>query len=357
LGAGHLRLQDPAYRHAPAVDLRVRDAETLRERIDMLPGVEATALVVLGQGVARSGADAVGVSVMGIEPSVTARTSPVARRIVEGRFLEDGDGALVVVGRGLAERLRLAEGKKMVLSGNDAAGELVEALFRVQGIFETGSEELDGYLLLAPVAEIRRLYGLGAGEATQVGVLLDDPDAQSAMAARLADLAAGSGAVVRTWQEVMPELDAFIRLDRVSDGTFQALLLLLVLFTMFNTVLMSVLEREREFAVLLAIGTPPAQLGLQLLFEAAILGVLGTALGIAIGGGAALAVQVHGWDLSFLFPEGLSVSGFAVSPRVHALVRPSLLANLAALVFVATLVLALLPLRRALRIPIAETLR
>lgn len=357
LGAGHLTFEDAAYRDAPAVDLRVRGTGELRARLEAMPEVEGTKTLILGQGVARSGVDAVGVSLMGIEPSVEARTSPLAKKIVEGRFLEDGDGPKVLVGRQLADRLRLAEGRKLVLSTNDASGALVEALFRVQGIFETGAEELDGYLVQAPIDEVRRVYGLASGEATQLGLVLRDPDSQEEVRARVTPLASEVGVVVRGWQEVLPELAAFIRLDRVSDGTFEGLLLVLVLFTIFNTILMSVLEREREFAVMLAIGTPPSLLARQLLFEALFLGLLGSALGLAVGGAVGQVVHVYGWDLSSLYEEGLSISGLAVSTTLHAEVKPGLLVFLGSVVCGATVLLGLLPMRRALRIPIADTLR
>jgi len=85
--------------------------------------------------------------------------------------------------------------------------------------------------------------------------------------------------------------------------------------------------------------------------------VLGSALGLTLGGAVSQYVHVHGWDLSSLYEDGLSISGLAVSTRVHALVRPSLLAFLGTVVCVATVVLGLLPMRRALRIRIADTLR
>jgi len=320
--AGHVTIEHAAYRDAPEVHHRIADVPALRKSVEALPEVEETKALVLGQGLVRSGAGAVGVAVMGVEPSVEAGTSPLARRLVAGRYLGDDEAPRVVIGRVLADRLGLAPGKKLVLATNDARGDMVEALFRVDGVFEMGAEEVDGYLLQAPIAPVRRLYGLARDEATALGVVLRDADGLDGALHDVRRLVTHADEVVRPWPEVLPDVAAFIRLDRTSDWTFQGILLFLVLSTIFNTILMSVLERLREFGVLLAIGTTPGQLARQLILEAAFLGLLGCTLGLGLGGGAAWLAQTYGIDLTRFYEHGMTISGFAVSTRLHA--RPTL---------------------------------
>jgi ABC-type lipoprotein release transport system permease subunit len=297
---------------------------------------------------------------VGVEPEVEARHSPLPRRVVAGTWLGGAASDAVprvMVGALLAERLGLAPDRKLVLTTNDAAGQLTETLVRVQGIFRTGAEDVDGYLVLAPLEAARRVFGLEPDAATQLGVLLDEPDDAPAVARAIrAAIPEGDVAVLR-WQEVLPDLAAFIRIDRTSDTIFQAMLLFLILFTIFNTLLMSVLERTREFAVQLALGTPPRLLRLQLLLESMLLGILGCTLGTVVGGGVALWVEAHGWDLRGLYREGLTVSGFAVDTLLRAHPTPRLVLGLAGVVFVATLLASLAPMRRAVRVRLVEVLR
>ncbi|MEE8312000.1 MAG: FtsX-like permease family protein [Candidatus Binatia bacterium] len=376
--AGHVTIEHAEYREAPAIDLTVRGATALAEQIAAgggrgvkgLEGVETVKLLTVGQGVARSGAGAVGVALIGVQPSIEILTSPLARKIVEGAYLDDTDDARVVIGRTLADHLDLEIGKKLVIATNDASGEIVEALFRVKGIFATGAEEIDGYLVQAPLAPTQRLFGLAADEVTQIGVVLDDPDRQQRVIETIAALVAdrsmvgdrvppddSAPAAVLPWQEVSPELSAFIHFDRISDRFFLGLLLVLILFTIFNTVLMSVLEREQETAVMMALGTARRDVALQILMESAYIGLLGCALGIAFGAGTGLYVQTYGWDLSSMYEEGLTVSGTAMSTILHAKVTVELTLGLAAIVFGATLLLTLGPARRAAGVPIADVLR
>jgi ABC-type lipoprotein release transport system permease subunit len=357
LQAGHITMENPRYRDAPAVDLWVKAPESLRSHIERLPQVERTKLIIMGQGIARSGSGDVSATLMGIEPSVELDTSPLVRHIVAGRYLADDDGPWVVIGSELAKRLKLAVGKKMVLTTNDAAGNLVDVLCRVRGIFETGSMEIDGYFIQAPIDFARRLFGLPEEGATQLGVVLRIPEAQASILREIRLMVAEQDIAVLPWQEVIPEIASYIKLDKGSNWIFQAILVFLILFTIFNTILMSVLEREREFAVLLALGTRPAQLRFQIFMESAYLGLIGCGLGLLVGGLAAWAAQEWGIDLRSLLEEGFTISGFAVSAKMHARVTTGLLLGTAGLVFGATLILSLIPMHRATRLSIVDQLR
>jgi putative ABC transport system permease protein len=120
---------------------------------------------------------------------------------------------------------------------------------------------------------------------------------------------------------------------------------------------MSAVEREHEFAVCLALGTPSRQLRGQFLVEAVFLAVLGCAVGVLIGGLTAGAMQKWGLDLSFLLPEGVTVSGLAISTKIHAKLSAALLLWVTGLVSAATVLLSFVPMRRVSKIRVADVLR
>jgi len=356
--AGHVTLEHEEYRDAPAIDLTVGRVSALREELAALEGVEKTKVIVLGQGVVRSGHASVGAAIYGFVPSVEAATSIIARRVQEGEFLADDDFRKVVVGKVLADRLQVRLGKKLVVSSNNAKGELVEELVRVKGVFATGAEEVDGFLVQVPLRFARHLYGLSDDQATQLGLVLHDADdqAKTLKAARKV-VGGGREVAVRPWEEVLPDLAAYIKLDGGSNWVFQGILIFLSLFTVFNTILMSVLERKREFAVLLALGTPPWRIRAQVVVESALVGVLGCLVGLTIGGLLGLYLQVYGFDISALFEEGISVSGLAFDTYVYGKVTVELLGGLGSVIFVATVLSAAVSTRRIPAISVAEVLR
>ena len=354
--AGHITLENREYQAAPAVDLRIGNVEVLRKRIEKIGAVERTKLLVWGQGVAGSSAGAVGVSIMGVEPSIEAKTSPLAQSIVTGEYLVDSDDRKVVLGGHLAEELKVDVGSKIVLTTNNVEGQLVEELCRVKGIFRTGSDEIDGYFIQIPLVFARRIFMLGPDEATQLGVILKRAGDQERVMREIKPLVYGDVAVL-PWQQILPDMASYIRVDRVSNWVFQGLLLVIILFTILNTLLMSVMEREREFAVLLALGTPVGQLKRQLFLESVFIGCLGCAVGLTLGGTLALLLQIHGFDLASIMPQGVTISGFAVSTTIHALVTPPVLFWTGGIVLGATLLLSLLPMRRIKKLNIAEIIK
>lgn len=354
---GHITLEHREYRDAPSIDLTVGNSKALRQRIELMEGVVSTKVLILGQGVLKSSVGAVGVSLVGIEPSVEQALSPLAQRLIKGSYLENNDKNFMIVGSKLAVRLSIGIGKKAVISTNNASGDLVEELLRVKGIFQLGSPEIDGYLVQVPLSFAGKLYGLDPGHVTQLGVLLQDPNDRELLMRRLDEVKGSNPASIYSWEEIIPSLANYVKIDRASNRIFNGIIIFLSLFTIFNTILMSAIERTREFAMMLALGTPQNRIRAQVLCESALIGVFGCLIGLAVGGAGAYATQVYGLDLTSLVGEGVDVSGFAMDPRIHAKVTPQTMGTLGGIVLLATLLISLVPMARISRISIAEVLR
>jgi ABC-type lipoprotein release transport system permease subunit len=319
--------------------------------------VERVKPLIRGQAVVSTGRGSAGVGLVAVEPEAELATSVLAHKIVDGRYIKDDDARGVVLGKTLAERLRVKPGKKLVVTATAADGEIVNELLRVTGVFETGAEEADSFVLQVPLRVGRRIFRLQDDQATRVGLILEDPDDQGRVQEELVAALQGEAVAVLPWQEVLPDLASYIAVDGGSNYVFQGIILFLIGFTILNTILMSVLERKREFATLLAIGTSPLLLRLQILVESAFLGLFGCVAGLAIGGGLAHHVEVNGLDMSEVFTEGASVAGFSIDPLVRADLTMGLMTWLGVAVFVGTMIIGLYPALKSSRVEIADVLR
>jgi putative ABC transport system permease protein len=356
--AGHITIEHREFRDAPAIDLYAKNPIELKNSIEHLTNIESTKLIIQGQGVANTSKGGVGVVIIGVEPSIEVKSnSPIAIRMKEGEYLSDDDSELVVIGSGLAEKLKLKLGKKLVLQVSDIEGEIVQERFFVKGIYETGSDEMDGFLVQMTVDDARKLFVMPDDSVTQLGVILKNQDRLKATYAEIIEIVTDKDLAVHTWRETMPELLAFMTLDKGANIVFQIILVSLILFTIFNTILMSVIERRSEFAILLAIGTPPRQLQLQVLAESAFLGVIGVGFGLILGGLVSYHFQVNGLDLSQFLEEGINISGLAMDTKIHAKITASILFNSGILVYFATLLLSFIPMRRAANTPFVDIMR
>ena len=355
--AGHITLEHPLYRDAAAVDLSIEVSPELVAKLEALPGVSTVKSLILAQGVAKTGRGASAVLIIGVDAAKEKDTSPLAKKIVEGTYLEAGDKRKVIIGASLADRLKVTIGKKIIIATNDAHGQTVEALVRVKGIFNTGAEESDGYMIQLPLAFTRKLIDLPPHHVTQAGLVLKSADSIETILPAAKAIAQKSGAVAHPWDVIMPELSAYITMDGGSNKIFQGILLFLSLFTIFNTILMSVLERKREFAVMLALGTSPMRIRLQVLLESFLLGLLGAAVGLGLGGGYTYYLQKTGVDMGQFMEEGMSVSGFSFDTIVYAQLNASLVLTLGALIVTAVVLTSIIAVRRISSISVATVLR
>lgn len=356
MNGGHFTLEHPEYRDAPAIDLVVSDTHKIRKELEKQTGVRSTKALVIGQGLAKTGRASTGVAILGIEPSAESSTSPLAKRLVRGEYLTEQDKNKVVIGAKMAELLGLDIGKKIIIASSNKAGDMVEDLVRVKGIFKMGSPEIDGHMLQVNIDFARNFFGLDASQATQVGVVVEKPKWRDRVMSSYAARAPKDVAVL-PWEQVLPDLANYVRLDRGSNQVFQGIIIFLCLFTIFNTILMSVLERTREFAVMLALGTGAARVRSQILIESAMLAFLGVFVGLAIGSAFAGYFQVVGVDMSQLVGEEMDVSGFALNTKVHAKLSFELLLALGASIFGATMLISLIAMRRIKQINLALVLR
>jgi len=357
MNAGYVTVEHRNYSSDLSIGLTVDGVEDLRRLAGGIEGVRSVKVLVQGQAVVSTGSGSAGVGLFGVDPDTERDVSPLALKIVEGRYLEADDERGVVLGARLSERLRLGIGKKLVVTTNDVNGDLVNEMLRVTGVFRIGMEEADGFLIQVPLAVARRIFRLGPDEATRVGLVLDSPKDQSSVLRLLRARLGAGGPAVLPWQEVMPDLAGFMAVDKGFNYVFQAIILFIIGFTILNTILMSVLERTREFATLLAVGTSPLRLRLQIAVESLIIGLLGTGAGLLIGGIGSWYFQIHGIDFSGIYGDESTIVGYAIDPLIKCYVSAGAFALVGGFVMALTLVIGLYPAWRSARISLPDVLR
>ena len=295
---------------------------------------------------------------MGIEPSKEIKISFLQESIVEGEYLSGGDGRWVIVGSKLAKNLNVNVGKKFVFTTSDIKGELVEELFRVKGIFKTGSKEIDGHFVQSDIELARMVAGLSSNDVSQLGIIVKNPDTHERFLREMQKTLAKKNGVFLSWQQIMPDVATTIRMDRTAITSIMVLLVVIVLFTMFSTILMSTLERKREFASLLAIGTQQIELKLQIFIETIIFGLIACPLGSLLGVG--VAKWTEGYDMMDVVGgkvEDMSVGGFGMDTIITPLFSVPLILQISIFFFLAIQLLSVLPVYLISRISITDELR
>jgi len=283
---GHLQVQAAGYHDNPQLEKSLHGASALEERIAAMPGVQAVTSRAETYALVSSPSRTYGAAILGVEPRREAAVSTIPRSVREGRFLEASDAAEAVVGRTLAQNVSLSLGDELTLLGQGSDGALAVATLEVVGIFESGSPELDRTTVEIPLRVFQDTFAMG-DEAHAIVVRTNDLGRVDAIAAAVATaLADRPDLAVLTWDELLEGLKQGIALDAAVGWFLYTVLVFVVTFSILNTFLMAVLERTREFGVLLALGMRAGYLGRVVMTESLLLLLLGLGVGLALGMGA-----------------------------------------------------------------------
>lgn len=262
------------------------DWREIRSRIESTPHVLAAGAAVQFAGVATSAERSASFFGLAVEPDRERRMGAQVR-LRDGTDLPETEPAehedAVLLGVGLARGLAVAPGDTITLLTATADGSLNALDLTVAGVFTTGFQDLDGRIVKTHRVTAERLLGTGKITSLVVGLADTDLTEQTAADLRsaLADVAPPLS--VMDWEARAPfygQVRALYGGIFVFLGTIVALL---VALSNSNTLLMSVLERVREFGTLLAIGTSRAQLAGLVIMEALWLAILGGLAGSVLG--------------------------------------------------------------------------
>lgn len=315
--------------------------------IEGIPQVTEVAARLNFAGLVNNGRRDLAIIGEGVEPDKEARIGSYLM-ITEGRQLRDSDAFGILLGQGVAAGLGLGPGDPVTLLANTADGSLNSLEFEIVGIFQSFSKDYDARAVRIPLAAAQELLatpGANLLVLTLAETGLTDV-AQSALSATLG----GSGLESRSWRQLSDFYDKTVQLYDRQFGILQAIILVMVLLSVVNSVNMSAFERQSEFGTLLALGNRPKDVFMILLTENLILGCLGATLGVVTG--VVLAMLISRIGIPMPPPPNANV-GYTALIRIV----PLSLATAWSVGFVATVCAVLFPARRIARTPIVDALR
>jgi ABC-type lipoprotein release transport system permease subunit len=313
-GLGHLRVVPRDWPSDHDVRLRLADWRADLAAAEALPAVAAAAPRARAEVLLALGTHVTAIEMVGVDPGREPATDRFVRTIQAGRYLEPGETGAIVIGRATANRLTADVDDDLLASVVGQSGEIEGAMFRIAGIVDTGSEDLDATICQVALGDLEKLTGrAGAGEIT---VMIRDWRAidrvRDALAPRVA-----SGDEVMTWAELSPDFKGHMRQDQIMSRAITAIILVIVLLGVASAQLAAVLDRRREFAVLSALGTGAWTMIRLVLLEGTALGVAGGLIGLGVGAPVLWHWATVGLDFSRFIGSNMSVSGAFIEPVIY----------------------------------------
>ncbi|MBT8079864.1 MAG: FtsX-like permease family protein [Gammaproteobacteria bacterium] len=294
---GHLQVQAEGYKDEQKMRLVVPDVIALADDIRNVLDLQDVAARGAAFALASSEQRSYGIQVIGVQPEFEARVSSIPGQVTEGRYLQDNDAAEIVIGSVLARNLRAGVGDEITLLGNGRDGSFAANVAIIVGIFSSGAVDLDRSIAEVPLGYFQDTFFMeGAGH--QVVIRAPQLSMAGALQAQVAAwLPAETNLEVYDWMELQPGLKQAIQADLSSAFFMYGVLVILVAFSVLNTQLMSVLERTREFGIIMALGLRPGRLGKLVMLETAFMGFVGLAIGALIGYAVTLYFSYNGFSI------------------------------------------------------------
>lgn len=346
---GHIQIHARGYTDDPTPDHAFESDAADLGSVEATPGVLAVAPRMEAPVLLNTDANSRGVLLVGVDPDREAAVTRLSRKIVQGSYLAAGQSGRILLGSSLARALKVTLGSEIDVITQGMHGSLGSARYAVGGIYDTGNEMVDGMQAFISLNDAQALFS-SDGHLTTLALRLPDYQQSGRVVAALRRVLPVK-LEVKGWEQLLPDVAQKVRFHQGVALIVMLILFVIVMIGITNTILMSVMERVREFGIMMAMGTSGRQLFAVIVLESLFIGLIGFAVGAALGAGTVSWLGVHGIDFS---SQGQAVQQMqGVSTRLHPYLSIARIAIVGAAVVFVSVAAALYPAARtALMVPL-----
>jgi len=339
---GHISIHAPGYRDDPVIEHNMPPPNDKLLKLLKGENIKAWATRVRVPAVINSERDSMGVTLLGIDPAQEKDLSFIADAVTEGRYLKDIDDKGIILGRKLVERLETRLGKRVVLMTQNHANEIAERGFRIVGIFDAKTEDIETQFVFVGGQIVQKMLGM-QNNISELAILTQDRDELDNLLQNLR--AAALALDIQPWQIMTPLVKAMANVFEGFLLVWYFVVFIAMAFGLVNTLLMAVFERTREIGLFQALGMKPRWIVGQVLFESLFLLAIGLIVGNLISW-ATLVLTAEGLDFS-RYAAGYEMIG--LSSLIYPVLKISDVVTANVLIIVLGLLASLYPAWRAAR--------
>lgn len=290
--------------------------QALMARLSVRQDVVAVSPSVVGAAFAVRGDAANAVSLTGMVPSEFYRIIALPDKMVTGSALLAPDG--ILIGTQLADDLGLRTGEKLrIRTGSSTTAGASDQTFVIGGTFDLGSKDSNLRSVFVTLRSAQSLLGITGG-VTDVSINLTDPY-QAETAAE--NLRTGLGVNAESWIKTFEQLFTALNTQSIANYVIQFFVAVAVALGISSVLVVSVVQRSREIGILRAMGASQGQILRVFLAQGAVIGLLGSLAGSALGAGFVLLWRTfaRNADGTEFFPIALHLSLFVATGLVATL--------------------------------------
>ncbi|MDO8459284.1 MAG: FtsX-like permease family protein [Burkholderiaceae bacterium] len=243
--------------------------------LEAMPEITAVSPTVLGAGLAIRGEASKSISLVGVELDRYDQIVHLRSKVVDGvARLGPGEG---IIGRELANDLGIRVGDRLNLSTSTGSGSVTDSL-RVTALVDLGVRELNRRTVIVPLRTAQSLVSLPGG-ATNLDISLRDVWTAQTLAT---DLSQRFPYKIESWQEANAQLVSALNAQSVSTALIRGVVMVVVVLGIASVLVVSVVQKRREIGILRAMGATQGQVLRVFLLQGAIVGAVGSILGVLL---------------------------------------------------------------------------
>ena len=279
---GHIQIHGDGYLDRPMLYNTIDNIDEIATEIEANEHVVAWSPRLYSSGLASVGEKTAGVRIVGIDLERENNATRFYKKIIDGQSFSAPDAHEVILGIGTAKTLKADLGDTAVIVSQGADGSIANDLYVIVGLTETGDNLVDNVMFYLPLATAQELLVL-EGRVHEMVIILDDLEFVLPVTDELNAMLAGTELKAAPWQEFAASFYRAMRADQQGTWIMLFIIIIIVAVGVLNTVLMTVLERTREYGVLRAIGTSPGRVFMLVLYEVSFMALISIVVGTAIG--------------------------------------------------------------------------
>ena len=280
---GEAQIHRQGFRDEQEVSLTIQALDEVTANLAEETIVQHSTQRVLAFGMITSPANVSAINLVGIHPQTEKFLSQIDDTITEGTYFEADNSRDIVIGAKLAEILETELGDRVIVTVAEAeSGELSQEMFRVSGIYRFVGEEMNSGMAFVRIEKAQEMLAIGNG-VHEIAIKFTSVAHAQDPTLPFWETYSQHGNEALSWTELMSQLTVILEMTKYSKYIMGAILFLVVVFGIINTLFMSLYERMFEFGVLRAVGTRPFGMARVVLFEAGALAVVSIGLGAILG--------------------------------------------------------------------------
>ena len=349
---GHLQIHHPEFKNDYEPQLTIQNGELVLKSLVSIPEIKLAVPRSISIGMLSTASGSAGVQINGVIPVQEYLVSQLRKKIIDGKVFEQEKKNQIIIGKKLADKLKLKIGSRLVLTFTDSSDEIVSGAFRVCAIYRSDNAPLDERNVYVTMKVLNSMLNIGQSFHEIVLILMQDGNLNAfkeQLSKQFPDLK------IETWQEVSPETNLLVKTTDKYSYIIMIIIMLALAFGIVNTMLMAILERTKEIGMMLALGTNRIKIFFLVLLETFILTFAGTPIGIFSAWGTISYFQKKGLDLSGMGNEMMNSFGFGsmIYPEFPA----DKILDVFLIVFFTALISCLFPALKAVRLQPVEALK